>query len=295
MPAADFVFFAAYTPRASLAEEVAPNLAMLTNLIEATEPLSPALQRIVLVQGSKWYGNHLGPYKTPANENDPRLPIPSFYYAQQDWLATRQLGRSWTWSAIRPHAVLGFARDSAMSVLNVLAVYGAICRFLGQPLRFPGKPGAFTAVYQMTDARLLARALVWAANTPACSNRAFNVTNGDLVRWCHLWPAIAAALDMQPGPVQTMRLTDVMSDKEALWQEMVKCHGLQAHTLSEIASWQFGDFVFHSDYDHISNLTQARQTGWCESVDTQQILVDLLRGFRAARVIPYLGRPCCAN
>jgi hypothetical protein len=55
---------------------VAPNLAMLSNLVEAVEPRSPALRRVVLLQGSKWYGSHLGPYRTPADEDDPRLPVP---------------------------------------------------------------------------------------------------------------------------------------------------------------------------------------------------------------------------
>ena len=286
LPAADAVFFAAYIPRPTLAEEVAPNLAMLVNLMEAAEPRSPALGRVVLLQGSKWYGNHLGPYRTPSNEDDPRLPIPSFYYAQQDWLADRQRGRGWSWSALRPHAVLGFASDSAMSLLNVLGVYGAICREMGVPMRFPGRPGAFTAAYQMTDARLLALALVCAATEPRCANRAFNITNGDLVRWCHLWPQIAAALEVEPGPVQTMRLEEVMADKAPLWEAMVRRHGLQPHSLAQVAGWRFGDFVFHSDYDHISNLTRARQAGWCESLDTAEVLTGLLRDLRAQRVIP---------
>jgi nucleoside-diphosphate-sugar epimerase len=286
LPAADVVFFAAYAPRPSPAEEVAPNLAMLSNLMEAVEPRSPTLRRVVLLQGSKWYGSHLGPYKTPADEDDPRLPVPSFYYAQQDWLAERGRGRDWSWSALRPHAVLGFATGSAMSLLNVLGVYGAICRELGRPMDFPGKPGAFASLYQMTDARLLARALVWAATEPACADRAFNITNGDLVRWRHLWPRIAAALDAEPGPVRTMLLSEAMADKEPLWREMVRRHGLRAHALSEVAGWRFGDFVFHSDHDHISNLTRARKAGWCESLDTGEALVELLRGLRAQRIIP---------
>lgn len=286
LPAADVVFFAAYAPRPSPAEEVAPNLAMLSNLVEAVEPRSPALRRVVLLQGSKWYGSHLGPYKTPADEDDPRLPVSHFYYAQQDWLAERRRGRGWSWSALRPHAVLGFATGSAMSLLNVLGVYGAVCRELGRPMDFPGKPGAFTALYQMTDARLLARALVWAATEPACADRAFNVTNGDLVRWCHLWPRVAAALDVEPGPVRTVRLEEAMADKEPLWREMVRRHGLRPHALSEVAGWRFGDFVFHSDYDHASNLTRARQAGWCESLDTGEMLVERLRDLRARRIIP---------
>src|SRR4051812_13989057 len=38
LPAADAIFFAAYIPRPTLAEEVGPNLAMLVNLMEAAEP-----------------------------------------------------------------------------------------------------------------------------------------------------------------------------------------------------------------------------------------------------------------
>ncbi len=47
-----------------------------------------------------------------------------------------------------------------------------------------------------------------------------------------------------------------------------------------------GDFVFHSDYDHISNLTHARQAGWCESLDTGDVLVELLPDPRVQRIEP---------
>jgi nucleoside-diphosphate-sugar epimerase len=206
LPPADAIFFAAYAPHPTPAEEVVPNLAVLQAVMEAVEPRSPALGRVVLLQGSKWYGNHPGPYKTPANEDDPRLLAPHFYYAQQDWLAERQAGKSWTWATLRPHAVIGFAENGAMTLLNGLAIYAAISKELGQPLRFPGKPGACNAVFQMTDAGLLARAMVWAAAEPACANRPFNITNGDLVRWCLLWPKIAAAFDMEVGPPQPLSL-----------------------------------------------------------------------------------------
>ena len=283
---ADAVFFTAYAPRPTAAEEIDPNLAMLRNVVDAVEPRSPALGRVLLLQGSKWYGNHLGPYKTPASEDDPRLLASHFYYVQQDWLAERQAGKRWSWSALRPHAVIGFAEGSAMTLLNVLALYAAISKELGQPLRFPGKPGAYAAAYQMTDAGLLARAMVWAATDPACANRAFNITNGDLVRWCHLWPKIAAAFDMEVGPPQPLNLEAAMADKEPLWERMVARHGLRPGTLAQLASWRFGDFVFASDYDHISNLTRARQAGWCESLDTETGLVGQLRALREQRVVP---------
>jgi hypothetical protein len=53
---------------------VAPNVALLTNLMDAVEPAAEALQHVNLMHGTKWYGNHLGPFKTPAKETDPYAP-----------------------------------------------------------------------------------------------------------------------------------------------------------------------------------------------------------------------------
>ncbi|HHP7237892.1 NAD-dependent epimerase/dehydratase family protein, partial [Longibacter sp.] len=72
VPETTHVFFAAYQPRSTLSDEVAPNLKMLKNLVAALDQHCPRLQRIVHYQGLKVYGAHLGPFKTPAREDDPR-------------------------------------------------------------------------------------------------------------------------------------------------------------------------------------------------------------------------------
>ena len=77
-----------------------------------------------------------------------------------------------------------------------------------------------------------------------------------------------------------------MADKEPLWARMVERHGLRPSTLAQLAPWRFGDFVFASDYDHISNLTRARQAGWCETLDTEATLIEQLRALRRERVVP---------
>jgi nucleoside-diphosphate-sugar epimerase len=73
------VFFAAYLERPTAAEEVAPNLAMLRNVVETIERIAPGLEHINLMHGTKAYGTHLGPHKTPACEADPRHMPPNFY------------------------------------------------------------------------------------------------------------------------------------------------------------------------------------------------------------------------
>ena len=44
------------------------NLAMLRNLVENIEPVAAGLKHIHVMQGTKWYGSHLGGFKTPARE-----------------------------------------------------------------------------------------------------------------------------------------------------------------------------------------------------------------------------------
>jgi hypothetical protein len=79
-----------------------------------------------------------------------------------------------------------------MNLTLAIAVYANVCKVLGLPLSFPGKPGAYTALYQCTDAALLAKAVAWMATDPKCANQAFNITNSDLIRWQNLWPRFAS-------------------------------------------------------------------------------------------------------
>lgn len=192
------IFYAAYQERPTWAELVAPNLAMLVNTVDAVEPNAPGLRHISLMQGYKVYGAHLGPFKTPARESDAGHMPPEFNIDQQQFLERRQPGSGWTWSALRPSVVAGYATGNPMNLAMVIAVYAAISKELGLPLRFPGKPGAYDRLLEMTDAGLLARATVWAATDPRCANQAFNITNGDLFRWNELWPKLAASFGSRP-------------------------------------------------------------------------------------------------
>jgi hypothetical protein len=45
---------------------------------------------------------------------------------QQIFLEDRQRGKRWTWSAIRPSVVCGFALGNPMNLAMVIAVYAAI-------------------------------------------------------------------------------------------------------------------------------------------------------------------------
>jgi nucleoside-diphosphate-sugar epimerase len=170
------LFYAAYQDRATWAELVPPNLTMLTNVVDAIEAASSNLVHISLMQGYKVYGGHLGPFKTPARETDAHFMPPEFMFDQQTLLEARQLGKAWTWSAIRPSVVGGFALGTPMNLAVAIAMYASISKELGLPLRFPGKPGAYDHLLEMTDAGLLARATVWAHAAPTTPSTSTTAT-----------------------------------------------------------------------------------------------------------------------
>lgn len=280
------VFYAAYQERESFAAEVAPNLAMLRNVVEAIERAAPDLAHVSLMQGTKAYGTHLGPFKTPARETDPRHMPPNFYYDQEDFLRARSRGKNWGFSVLRPRTIYGYASGSPMNMTSVLAVYAAISKELGLPLRFPGTPGGYQALQQAVDTELLAKAAVWAASEPRCAGEIFNVTNGGLFRWEHMWPHIAALFEMDCGPVQTIRLAEAMADKAPLWERMVERYGLARRPYQEVVSWGFADFQWHAPYDSVVETTKIRRFGFHEIVDDEEMFARQIARLRAAQVIP---------
>ena len=165
------IVFGAYIEKPTAREKSQVNVAILRNLLDVVEANSPGLEHVTFYQGGKAYGADLGPFKTPAREDDPRLMPPNFYYDQEDLLRSRQKSAKWHFTALRPEAVMGFAVGNPMNLLMVIAVYATISKHLGLPLRFPGTEAAYRALYQVTSADILARATDWAGSTPAAAMR----------------------------------------------------------------------------------------------------------------------------
>ena len=265
-------------------EDVAPNLALLDNALGAVE--RGPLRHVHLVQGGKVYGVHVGPFPTPAREDDPRAPIENFNYDQEDLLRRRSEGRSWTWSASRPNTLLHFSPAIARNLVSSLGAYAAICRELGCALDFPGPEGAYRSLTQVTSIELLARAMAWMATEPTCADQAFNVTNGDVFRWSRLWPRIADAFGMACGSVRPLRLTAVMQGKEAVWDRIRDRYGLVPRPLSAVANWGYLDATLERTWDEILSTTKVRTFGFHDWADSEERLLALIGEYRAAKILP---------
>ncbi|MEO1688035.1 MAG: SDR family oxidoreductase [Pseudomonadota bacterium] len=283
---ATHLFHCAFDGRGDYAAQVAPNLALLVNAAEALAAVAAAPLHVNLMQGTKVYGSHIGPFETPAREDDPRHMPPNFYYDQEDYLRAGAARGRWTWTAARPHAVCGFALGTPMNLAMGLGVYAAISAELGLPLRFPGTAGAWNALYQVVDAAHLARAAVWMATDPACANEAFNIVNGEPFRWRRLWPGLAEALNLPAGPPKYLPLTQFMADKAPLWDRIVARHGLQPIPYAQAAAWPFLDYVWATDWDCVSSMRKARRFGFRDEVDDAEMFARLFAALREARALP---------
>ena len=292
-PAADTtrLAFAAYIEKADLAEQVAPNVALLENTLDALDRLGAPLRHVTLYQGMKYYGAHLGPFTTPAKEDDPRLMVPNFYYDQEDLLRVRAAERGFAVTVFRPEAVIGYAQGTPMNLLMAIGTYVTMTRELGLPLRFPGARTPYDGIfYQMTDAELLARATDWAATAPTAAGEAFNITNGDVVRWTHLWKRLAEHYELELGEPQALPLAAVMPSREDLWDQMVERHGLVPTPYADLVDWRFADMILNSTWDNVSSVIKLRQAGFQDSFDSADRLVELLDDLGRRGILPAASR-----
>jgi nucleoside-diphosphate-sugar epimerase len=289
VPEATHVF---YTARAQFSdaskgvEDVEGNAAMMRNLIDGAEASAKGLQHVHLVEGTKWYGMHLGRMSSPAREDDPRHMPPNFYYAQEDILRERQKGKRWSWSASRPGFLYDFAPERPRNVPALIGVWAAMCREMGMRLEFPGKPLCYTAMFEATDASQLARAVKWMATSENAQNEAFNVTDNTVFRWERLWPRIAKFYDMEVGQVRPMNLGLWMADKGPVWETIARRHDLASTRMEDVVTWNFGDFLLGIETDVVSSTTKIRLAGFHDTVDTEDRILELLGKYREAKVFP---------
>ncbi len=280
------IFYAARAGRSDPREEAEVNRRMLRNVVDAVERVSPALAHVCLVHGTKWYGSHLGPYRTPAREDDPRHAGANFYYDQYDDIAARQAGKAWTWSTLRPHIVCGVSVDYPYNLITLLGVYGSLCREFGRPMSFPGTAACFDSVSQATDIDLLCAAAHWAATTTRCANQSFNIVNADYFRWRDLWPRLADFFGVACGTVEPASLVAAMADSDAAWNAVVARHGLRPLARRSLANWAFGDFLFAAGWDDMSSTAKARSYGFDKIVESEPMFLARLQQLRDARIIP---------
>ena len=186
---------------------------------------------------------------------------PDYYFDQIDWLTAFQRGKAWDWVELRPQTLCGFAPGTAMSILPAIAVYAAICKELGLPLRFPGQARRLRRALPGDGVRPTSpmprcgprpsRAAAWRPSTSPTATISAGRTCGR---------GIAQVFDMPAGESQTISLTQHMADKAELWRAMTKKYGLQADPLRRSSSaGRSPTTCSAADWDVMSDVTKIRR------------------------------------
>lgn len=288
------VFFCTWLRQDTEAENVRVNGALLHNLLTALERTGASVQHLALVTGTKQY---LGPFEaygqtaaeTPFREDNPRLPGLNFYYTQEDILMAAAARQRFRWSVHRPHTVIGYARGNAMNMGVTLAVYASLCRQSGEPFVFPGSHAQWNALTDVTDARLLAQHLEWAATTPAAADKAFNIVNGDLFRWRWLWPQLASYFGLEsqgPPPAARAPLTPKLAAAQEKWAHLADKYGLVEPNLENLASAWHTDGDLGRELECVNDMTRSRERGFHGFQSTPASFFQLFDRLRADHLIP---------
>jgi len=287
------VFITTWARQASEAENIRVNAAMVRNLLGALRP-HRTLQHVALVTGLKHY---LGPFEaygkgvlpqTPFREEQGRLDVENFYYAQEDEVFEAARRDGFTWSIHRPHTVIGHAVGNAMNMGSTLAVYATLCRETGRPFRFPGSAAQWNGLTDMTDAGLLARHLLWASTTPAAADQAFNVVDGDVFRWSWMWGRIADSFGLEPAPFdgEVLTLQTQMAGDGPLWAKIAAREGLAEPDLARVASPWHTDADLGRPIEVVTDMSKSRRLGFTAYQPTDDAFFALFDRLRTERIIP---------
>lgn len=287
------VFLASWLRQPTEAENIGVNSALVRNLLDAVSPAG-TVEHVALVTGLKHY---LGPFEaygqgtlpeTPFREEQPRLDVPNFYYAQEDEVFAAAGRDGFHWSIHRPHTIIGYAVGNAMNMGVTLAVYATLCRETGRPFLFPGSSVQWNSLTDMTDARLLARHLQWAATEPPARNQALNVVNGDVFRWKWMWSRIADWFGIDPAtmPGEGVPLAVQLADAAPIWAEIVKKYALEEPDLNVLASTWHTDADLGRPIEVVTGMSKSRRLGFLEYQATDLSFFDLFTTLRDKRIIP---------
>lgn len=287
------IFLSTWMRQATEAENIRVNSAMIRNLLDVLS-VAGSVEHVALVTGLKHY---LGPFEaygkgslpaTPFREEQGRLDVENFYYAQEDEVFTAAARDGFGWSVHRPHTIIGYAVGNAMNMGVTLAAYATICRETGRPFLFPGSAVQWKSLTDMTDARLLARHLTWASTTPIARNEAFNIVNGDVFRWSWMWQKIADWFGLEPAPLpgEGTPLEEQLVDAGPIWVKIANQYKLLESDLNVLISPWHTDADLGRPIEVVTDMGKSRKLGFLDYQATEESFFDLFAALRSARLIP---------
>lgn len=120
----------------------------------------------------------------------------------------------------------------------------------------------------VTDARMLARQVVWASTSSAGQNEAFNIVNGNVFYWKWLWPRISLRFSIEAAPYPG-RPTSLVESR-----------------IERLASAWHTDADLSRPVECVTDMSKSRQTGFTDYQFSPDSFFDVFTRLRAEHFIP---------
>ena len=288
------IYFTTWMRNDTEEENIRVNSMLVRNLLNVLSP-KKSVQHVALVTGLKHY---LGPFEayvkegvlpeTPVREEHPRLPLPNFYYAQEDEVYKASERDGFTWSFHRPHTVVGYAVGNLMNMGTTLAIYASICKETGRKFIWPGSEAQWNGISDVTDARILAKQLIWASTTESAKNQAFNIANGDVFRWKWLWKRLADWFGVETeGFSGTIKpLEKELENDHEIWTAISEKHNLKESNLDRLSSAWHTDLDLGRPLEVMCDMSKSRKLGFTAYTSTEDSFTDVFERLRSENIIP---------
>ena len=170
-----------------------------------------------------------------------------------------------------------------------LACYATICKETGRPFQFTGVPEQWNMLTEISDARLIARQLVWAGDGArsrqhciqhrqwGCFPLAQHVGKAGRTfrpRCAGLRVPAAVAAGPHGG------------DAGPIWRDIAARHDLIEPDIGRLATWWHCDADFGRVVECISDMTRSRKAGFLDYQSSADTYLDLFRWLQTERIIP---------
>lgn len=84
---------------------------------------------------------------------------------------------------------------------------------------------------------------------------------------------------------EDLRLSEMMKEKGAVWEEIVKKNGLQRTKLEDVGDWWFADLILRMEAV-LDSMNKAREHGFFGFRDSKKSFMNWIDKTKACKIVP---------
>ncbi|KAG9155605.1 hypothetical protein Leryth_017031 [Lithospermum erythrorhizon] len=151
-----------------------------------------------------------------------------------------------------------------------------------------GSKEAWDGYSDCSDADLVAEHQIWAAVDPYAKNEAFNISNGDVFKWKHLWRVLAEQFGVECAEFEEGKkfsLKETMKNKGDVWKKIVEINGLVPSNLEEVGVWWFVDIVLN-DHVKLDTMNKSKEHGFFGFRNSKNAFISWIDKAKVSKIVP---------